>query len=498
VLSAQARTVVVAGGGIASRMAAVAIARRLPGVRVIRLDGLDGGDALEDWLGAARPSIRSFHHLLGIDEAEVVGRTQSTYRLGTSVRDWGDSPYFRGHGHYGNALAGVPFHQLWLHCARTTGAAAYDSFSVAAMLASKFRFELPAANPASPLAALDYGLQLYLPAYRQALQGLGQAAGVQEIVAQIRAPEPSPDGTTLTALQLDDGQRLTADLFVDASGGRALLRSLLPSVWVDWSASLPVDRLIVASQPSDRVPPPNDELFAWSAGWRYEARTLGSAAHVLGYSSTHLSDTQAHRALHDATGCIAQAPPVVFRQGRLADPWKGNCVAIGAAAVALEPTAATGLHLVCRHIERLIGCWPGYDCKPTAVESAFFNRRTTMEAERMRDFVQLPYLLSTRQEPFWRVAGAAPASADLTRELALFRERGRLGVHDEDSFEQDELLANLIGLGVRPRRIDTLAEENLPTRVDACLAESMTRLARAADAAPTHAQWLLRLRGTTR
>jgi tryptophan halogenase len=502
--------VVVAGGGIASRMAAVAIARRLPGVRVIRLDGLDGGDALEDWLGAARPSIRSFHHLLGIDEAEIVGRTQSAYRLGTSVRDWGDSPYFRGHGHYGNALPGVPFHQLWLHCARTTGAAAavtspagtgaaaYDSFSVAAVLASKSRFALPASDPASPLAALDYGLQLYLPAYRQALQALGQAAGVQEIVARIRATELSPDGSTLTALELDDGQRLTADLFVDASGRRALVRSQLPFAWVDWSATLPVDRLMVASQPSDRVPPPNDELFAWSAGWRYEARTPGSTAHCLGYSSLHLNDTEAHRALGDATGCIAQDPPVVLRQGRLSEPWKGNCVAIGAAAVALEPAAATGLHLVCRHIERLIGCWPGYDCKPTAAERAFFNRRTAMEAERMRDFVQLPYLLSMRPEPFWRAAGAAPASAELTRDLALFRERGRSGVQDEDSFEPDEWLANLIGLGVRPRRIDTLAEETLPTRVDACLAESMTRLARAADTAPTHAQWLQRLRGNPR
>ena len=497
-MSAQAGSVVVVGGGIASRMAAVAIARRLPGVRVIRLDGLDGGDALEDGLGAARPSIRNFHHLLGIDEAEIVARTQSNYRLGTSVRDWGDSDYFRGHGHYGHDVPGVPFHQLWLHCARTTETAAYDSFSVAAMLASRSRFALPASDPASPLAALDYGLQLYLPAYRQALQALGQAAGVQEIVAQIRAAEPSPDGTTLTALQLADGQRLTADLFVDASGRRALVRSQLPWGWVDWSTTLPVDRLLIASQPSDRVPPANDELFAWPAGWRYEARTPGSTAHFLGYSSLHLSDTQAHRALRDATGCIAQDPPVVLRQGRLAEPWKGNCVAIGAAAVALEPAAATGLHLVCRHIERLIGCWPGYDCKPTAVEGAFFNRHTAMEAERMRDFVQLPYLLSTRQEPFWRAAGAAPAAADLTRELALFRERGRLGIHDEDSFEQDEWLANLIGLGVRPRRIDALAEENLPTRIDACLAESMTRVARAADTAPTHAEWLLRLRGTTR
>jgi tryptophan halogenase len=149
----------------------------------------------------------------------------------------------------------------------------------------------------------------------------------------------------------------------------------------------------------------------------------------------------------------------------LEDPWCGNCIAIGSAAVSLEPSAATGLHTVCRHIERLIGCWPGHASQATEAEIAFYNRRTVMEADRMRDFAQLPYLLNERREPFWRAAAAGPVSAELTRDLALFRERGRLATHDEDGFERDEWIASLIGFGLRPRHLDALAQELPMTRI---------------------------------
>jgi tryptophan halogenase len=477
-------------------MAAVAIARRLPHVRVTHLNTRDG-EPLEDALGAARPSIRTFHDIVGIDEAEVITHTRGAYRLGTSVQGWTNSGYFRGHGLYGEPLGGVPFHQLWLRAREAGKVGPYDAFSVAAALASRARFAFPSPDPASPFAALDYGLQLNLPAYAHALQELGRAAGVQEIAGHIETAERSADGASITALRLDDGHRLTADLVVDASGCSAIARRLLPSTWIDWSATLPVDRLIVARESPNRVPPPSDRLLALPVGWRYEARTMGGTVHLLGYTSAHLSDAHAHQALHSDTGCEADDPPFVLRQGRLAEPWTGNCVAIGAAAVTIEPSAATGLHLVCRHIERLIAYWPGRDCTATPVEVAVFNRRMALEAERIRDFTQLPYLLTQRPEAFWRNAANGPVSQELARDLALFRERGRLVTHDEDAFERDEWLASLIGLGVRPRRTDPLADAIPPNLAEQHLVEAAARLRRAVDETPTHAQWLRRLAAST-
>jgi tryptophan halogenase len=172
-------------------------------------------------------------------------------------------------------------------------------------------------------------------------------------------------------------------------------------------------------------------------------------------------------------------------------------VAIGAAAVTIEPSAATGLHLVCRHIERLIAYWPGRDCTATPVEVAVFNRRMALEAGRIRDFTQLPYLLTQRPEAFWRNAASGPVSQELARDLALFRERGRLATHDEDAFERDEWLANLIGLGVWPRRTDPLADTIPRDLAERRFIETTARLGRAVEKTPTHAQWLRRLAGST-
>jgi tryptophan halogenase len=478
-------------------MAAVAIARRLPNVGVTHLDSGDGGDSIEDSLGAARPSIRAFHHVLRIDEPEVVLRTGGAYRLGTMLEGWSNADCFRGHGHYGDPVAGVPIHQLWLRArALRRPVGPYKVLSAAAALATSNRFALPSTNPTSPFAALDYGLQLHLPAYCGALQSLGRVAGVQVVAGRILATERSADGSSIEALRLDDGRRLAADLFVDASGRAAVIRGQLPSSWIDWSAALPIDRLLVAGETADQSPPPNDRLIACPVGWRYEARTRGGTMHLFGYNSAHLGDVDSRQLLQSDTGCQTDDPPIVLNQGCLSDPWSGNCVAIGAAAMTLEPSGSTGLHAICRHIDRLIALWPGRDCKPAPVEIAAFNRRAAREAQRMRDFVQLPYLLTPRSDGFWQAARNATPSPELERDLALFREQGRLAIHDEDPFERDEWLATLIGLGVLPKRTGALAEAIAPARVDEHLSEAVMRLTHAVQLAPTHDHWLQRLAGT--
>jgi tryptophan 7-halogenase len=386
-MNADRRSVLIIGSGVAALMAAVALARRLPGVEVARLEtGVT--DPVEDAFGACRPSIRTFHAAVGIEEADVLARTRAGFRLGTLLSGWGGSGELcRGHGLYGEPRSGV-------------------------------------------------ALQLDPLLYGQALRQLGRAAGVREIEGSAAGVERTEDGGYIRALKLTDGRRLESDLFVDAGGRTATARRALKSQWVDWGNALLVDRLRLVREGSAK-PALYDRLIATETGWQL--------ANASGYSSAHRSE--------DESGAI------VLRQGRLVDAWSGNCVALGSAAVCLEPSAATGLHAVCRQIDRLIDCWPGHDSRASAAEIRFFNRRTALESDRLRDFVQLPYLLNARPEPFWRAAAAGPVSGELARDIALFRERGRLATHDEDGFERDEWIATFIGLGVHPRRSDAVAAE---------------------------------------
>jgi len=65
---------------------------------------------------ATLPHIRFFNRRIGIDERELMARTQATFKLGIEFVDWarlGDS-YIHPFGAYGSRLAGIPFHHLWL------------------------------------------------------------------------------------------------------------------------------------------------------------------------------------------------------------------------------------------------------------------------------------------------------------------------------------------------------------------------------------------------
>ena len=152
----------------------------------------------------------------------------------------------------------------------------------------------------------------------------------------------------------------------------------------------------------------------------------------------------------------ADAIEINIRSGRWRELWLKNCVAIGDAAVALEPLEWTNLHLAHSQIDRLISMMPGSDCAP--VELSEYNRQSGVEADRARDFICMHYLTARREDPFWKDVSAMAPTASLAHTLALFAERGRLPYYEEETFSRESWAAVLLGQGFNPRRTDPLAD----------------------------------------
>src|SRR4029079_6425022 len=127
------------------------------------------------------------------------------------------------------------------------------------------------------------------------------------------------------------------------------------------------------------------------------------------------------------------------------------------------------LHLAHSEIDRIVAMMPDRDCG--AVELWDYNRQCESEANRMRDFIALHCMVSSRPEPFWQAAAAAEPPPSLAHTLSLFRERGRLPIYEEETFARDSWLAVLLGQGVLPERTDPLIETVPPIQADQAMAK---------------------------
>ena len=462
-------SVAIAGGGIVGWSAAAALKRRLPQLTVTVIAVPPPPNALADRMVSTLPSIADFHDDLGLTEADTVVRARSGFRLGTRFEGWGKHDYIHAYGDCGQTIGAAAFHHHWVRAAKVGGVAAFHLHSAAAVMADAGRFVHPhAADPAA--GTFGYGLHIDPPRYRELMRAYALHLGAIEREAAIANVRLRGEDGFIEAVEIDGGE-VAADLFIDATGPDALLRRHLAAEREDWSGWLACDRILFGEEQPDIDDKPLDRVIATPAGWRWQAR--GSSGLV--YSSRHSADD------------LGQAgETVTIRQGRLAEPWVRNCVAIGDSAVAVEPLEWTNLHLAHSAIDRLVAMIPDRDC--SAVELWDYNRQANAEADRVRDFLILHYAIADRPEPFWNEIPELPAS--LAHTLTQFRERGRLPFYEEETFARDSWLSVLFGQGVVPRRFDPLVDLTPEGESARTMAAIRERIGAYVATLPSHSDYL--------
>lgn len=439
---------VVAGSGLAGLSAAAFLKRRVPGSTVTLVGGAPA-DALSERLHATLPSIIGFQADLGIEEPQVVMGAGAAFRLGTLFQGWCASrpDYVHAYGEVGRPIGITPFYHHWARQALRGKVAPFDSHSPAAMMGRGGRFVHPQGGADSPLSGFEYGLTLDPAMHRQMMQAYIRHVGVVERSASVADVRLCADGF-IEALLLDDGSEVSGHLYVDCTGPAASVRSKLDDRFEDWGQWLPCDRVILATGPGAGDPPSLDTAMAHQAGWAWQSQSRASGSRGLVYSSAHLSDGDADAML--------SGERLSFRSGRRSQPWFRNCVAMGDAAVTIDPLEWTNLHLTHSALDRLVAKLPDRDWSP--VELWDYNRECAAEADRARDFAVLHYVAADRPEPFWRDMAASAPPESLAHSMTLFRERARLPIYEEETFTRHSWTSVLLGQGVMPRRVDPLID----------------------------------------
>src|SRR4029077_4005543 len=136
----------------------------------------------------------------------------------------------------------------------------------------------------------------------------------------------------ITALHLESGERVTADLFVDASGFRSeLLGRTLEVPYLSFEQYLFCDRAVIGGWPrTDEPIKPYTVAETMDAGWCWQIEHEKWINRGYGYASNFITDKAALDEFLKKNPKVTNEPRVVkFRSGRYARNWVGNVVGIG-------------------------------------------------------------------------------------------------------------------------------------------------------------------------
>ena len=453
--------IVVVGDGQTGVLAALALKQALPLCEVTVVAAPPHPAAFADRACTALPFSNRLHHRLGITERDLVREAGGSYRLITRMAGWGgpEQQYCFAHGGAGTALPAESFGQRWGGGARGESVADAPA-SLAQVLAEQGRFTSPFSQPHSALHGVEYAMRWQPDAYRDLLIRRAQQARIGYASAPITAHDMSEQG--VSAILLEDGTRLQADLYLDCSGPSARLMSQLAGFMRDdWSASLPL-RAIGYAMPGEPMLVLEDRTAVAPHGWVMQ-----------------IAGRDGLQTVHGLAEPADNAVPLCTSAMR--ENWLGNVIAIGDASAQFEPLGHFNLDLAHRQIDLLLELLPGRAIHP--LERSEYNRRAAMMAAQVRDTLGLYYAAPAANRQF----GPLVQSDRLAGLIDQFTRRGRIPFAGESPLPTDELRSLIHALGFRPgssalARAGATATEAFASRAEAAVRNT-----------PPYAQWLSRV-----
>lgn len=480
---ARLRDIVVVGGAAVGWMAAAALGRfTARGTRVTVI----ACPVEEPGAQTTLPMHKDFHNLLGVDEHDMLAASAGTMRLGTVFADLDGRSYAHAFGDFGLDLDGIALYQIWLRARAAGQAINLDDYNLAAVAGKMGRFARPAADNRM---MMDYGYHLDTAGYGAFLKSHAISQGVACVSGEIAGAERDGESGAIVSIALKGGQTVAGDLFVDCSGAQAFLaEKLLGTSFEDWSALFPCDRSVSLDTPTLADLPPLTRATAQQAGWHSRIPLQHRTSHSLSFDAGRTGDEAALKLLHTLAGGQVGSPAFATRRTGRRRAWNHNCVALGAAAGAIEPVEASEIDLARTGIMALLALIP--DRGPARAEADEFERVMAQETAELRDFALTHQVRIESGEPVLRIAGeTAPLPDSLAHRIVLFSGRGRLLPH-AGPWTPSDWLAVMLGRGIIPASWDPLADDIDPERAQ----QNFIRLAglfrQSAETMPRHVDYI--------
>lgn len=465
-MDGQVRKVVIVGGGTAGWLAACRIAAAAaPGAQPpITVTLIESPDIPTIGVGEGTwPTMRGTLEKIGLAEADFLLACDASFKQGTRFDGWRDGGADDRYYHpFSPPVAAAPRDLV-----AAWRAAAPDlpfAHAVTAQPAVCARDLAPRERAMPDYAgALNYAYHLDATKLAALLAAHGRdRLGVRHLRDHVTAVHCAATGD-IDAVETRDNGRIAGDLFLDCTGHAALLIGDHCGVpFVDRGDALFNDRALAVQVPvaPDSAIASATISTAHEAGWIWDIGLPARRGIGCVYSSRHIDDDAAAAVLEAhlrrAFPGIADIPAfrrLGFATGHRARFWAGNCLAIGQAAGFIEPLEASAIVMIELSLTALIDHFPATRAV-MPIHARRFNDLFRARWDRIVEFLKLHYVLSRRDQPYWRDHRDPATMPERLRDLiALWRHQppsaADLGMVDE-LFPAASYQYVLYGMGFAP------------------------------------------------
>lgn len=442
------KKIAIFGNGIAGLLCAAKLVKILPDN--IELTYIESAEAnkTDILFGTVTPATTyDFLLGLGITEPDILPQTKTSFSLGTQYENWGPEkrswtqsfhrplPLFKG----------VDFHH-YLTRLRATSPELSDieDYIMSVQAAEAGVFAHPPEGKNIPLADVEYGYHILPEDWCKVLTNKIKASSIRWMKSDVVSAIWQMNA--VQSISLSNGQNIKADFVIDALGPH----SKLANPKAQARTSRRQLRAVSSFTPSEKLDSVCRILTATDYGWQAKTPLQNGTHHLTVFASKSETEALEHFADNDQA-------PLDVQLGRLANPWSGNCLALGHSAAIVEPLTPAPISLLQRDIERLTELIPVTG--EMTVESREYNRRFQADYDHAELFSRALFVTDENVSlPYWQAASASEPSPKLVTKIEQFKSRGVTVQYDYEPFTAQDWTQLHLGMGRYPARYDPLAD----------------------------------------
>jgi tryptophan 7-halogenase len=346
------------------------------------------------------PAILDYLNVVGISYKELIKEIGATLKFGIKFSNWnGDDKYY----YHNFTVPGVVNPQISdinlvaayeISNHLDTGAETYSTYALDNNLVP-----ITEKNDCSGNFALHIDALKFSEFIKSKFQN--EITVIDDSISEVSVKDGKIDSITRS-----NGEKIFADMFIDASGLKSVLMNELNNHYVSKKDYLYMDAAYPCVIPNSKTTPAYTEAIATIDGWIWQIPMQGRFGAGYVYSTKFTDDETARtrfidyiKTTHGIENPQVAEKPIKFHPGYWEEQWKGNCLAVGLASGFVEPLEATNIHMIVTQVRMFCGNW---DLAQTEWSRDVYNKLTASMYEQTFDFIRLHYHTKRVDSELWK------------------------------------------------------------------------------------------------